>query len=228
MDADARPRLEPSWLAALQPEFAAPYMRDLRAFLVEEKRRGPVFPPGADIFSAFDLTPLDRVRVVVLGQDPYHGPGQAHGLCFSVRRGVPTPPSLVNIYKELRSDLGIPPAPHGDLSAWANQGVLLLNAVLTVRAHEANSHRGRGWETFTDRVVEVLDARPGALAFVLWGAYAQKKAARIDRRRHLVIESPHPSPLSADRGFFGTRPFSRINTWLTDRGEPPIDWRLPS
>lgn len=222
-----RPRLEPTWLAALEPEFRQPYMHTLRTFLAEEKRAWPVYPPGAEIFAAFDLTPLPKVRVVVLGQDPYHGAGQAHGLCFSVRRGVPPPPSLVNIYKELRSDLGVAPARHGELTHWARQGVLLLNATLTVRADQANSHRGRGWETFTDRVVEVLDRRDGALAFLLWGASAQQKAARIDRGRHLVLASPHPSPLSADRGFFGSRPFSRINTWLRERGEPEIDWALP-
>ena len=223
-----RPRLEPSWLAVLEPEFEQPYIQALRAFLVEEKRRHPVFPPGDEIFAAFDLAPFDQVRVVVLGQDPYHGLGQAHGLCFSVRRGVEIPPSLVNIYKELHSDLGVPPAPHGDLSAWARQGVLLLNATLTVRAHSANSHKGQGWETFTDRVVQELAARREGLVFVLWGKSAADKAARIDLRRHHVIRSPHPSPLSAHAGFFGSRPFSRVNAFLVAQGGAPIDWRLPA
>jgi uracil-DNA glycosylase len=223
-----RPALPPSWLPILEPELQKPYMQELRAFLVEEKRQARVYPPGGDMFNAFTLTPFDQVRVVVLGQDPYHGPGQAHGLCFSVRRGVPPPPSLDNLFRELRDDLGVPPSRHGDLSRWAEQGVLLLNAVLTVREHAANSHRGRGWETFTDRVVEALDRDRDGLVFVLWGAAAAQKAARIDRARHHVIASPHPSPLSASRGFFGSRPFSRINTWLRERGDTEIDWRLPA
>jgi uracil-DNA glycosylase len=202
-------------------------MRQLRTFLEEEKRTHRVFPPGGEIFAAFDHTPFRRVRVVVLGQDPYHGPGQAHGLCFSVRRGVPIPPSLQNIYRELREDRGVPTPRHGDLTAWADRGVLLLNATLTVRAHEANSHKGRGWETFTDRVVEVLNEGREGLVFVLWGSSAAQKGARVDRARHLVVASPHPSPLSASRGFFGSRPFARIDRWFADRGEPPIDWRLP-
>lgn len=227
MDAPARrPQLPPAWLEVLEDEFTKPYMAELRAFLQEEKRRYRVYPPGPEIFAAFWHTPFDRVRVVVLGQDPYHGPGQAHGLCFSVRRGTPLPPSLVNIFQELRDDLGIPPAGHGDLTAWADQGVLLLNAVLTVREHAANSHRGRGWETFTDRVVHELATRKEGLVFVLWGSSAQQKAARVDRRRHLVLSAPHPSPLSASRGFFGSRPFSRINEHLRRRGEPEVDWRL--
>jgi uracil-DNA glycosylase len=224
---ERRPQLPPAWLPPLEAEFQQPYMQALRAFLVEEKREHRVYPPGPEIFTAFHLTPLDRVRVVVLGQDPYHGPGQAHGLSFSVKRPVPPPPSLANIYRELRDDLGVPVARHGDLTHWARQGVLLLNAVLTVREHAANSHRGRGWETFTDRVVEVLDAQPRGLVFVLWGSPAAQKASRIDRARHHVIASPHPSPLSASRGFFGSRPFSRINHWLEGRGEAPIAWALP-
>ena len=195
-------RLHPSWLAPLQSEFDAEYMGSLRSFLAQEKSEHAVFPPGADIFGALDHTPRDRVRVVILGQDPYHGPGQAHGLCFSVRSGVPVPPSLRNIYAELHTDLGILPASHGNLLRWARQGVLLLNAVLTVRAHVANSHKGRGWERFTDRVVAVVNEGP-PVAFVLWGRPAQDKAAKIDTNRHFVVRSPHPSPLSAYSGFFG-------------------------
>lgn len=202
-------------------------MEALRAFLVEETRHHDVYPPLTEVFSALQRTPLAGVRVVILGQDPYHGPGQAHGLSFSVRRGVPVPPSLANIFRELHDDLGVPVPRHGDLGAWAERGVLLLNATLTVRAHVAGSHRGRGWEGFTDRVVEVLDQQRDGLVFVLWGGAAAEKAARIDRRRHLVVASPHPSPLSAYRGFLGSRPFSRINAWLRARGEPEIDWRLP-
>lgn len=221
-----RARLPASWLAVLGAEFEQPYMRELRAFLVEEKARHRVFPPGADMFSAFNLTPFDRVRVVVLGQDPYHGAGQAHGLSFSVRRGVPPPPSLRNIFKELGTDVGLPTPPHGELTRWAEQGVLLLNAVLTVRENTANSHKDRGWEAFTDRVVESLNEGREGLVFVLWGSHAAKKAARIDRRRHHVIASPHPSPFSASGGFFGSRPFSRINAYLRERGEAEIDWAL--
>ncbi len=222
------PRIEPTWREALGDVFEQPFMQELRAFLLEEKRRHEVHPPGSEIFAAFDHTPFDRVRVVVLGQDPYHGPGQAHGLCFSVRQGVPVPPSLANIYKELHADLGVPAAPHGDLTSWAQQGVLLLNTVLTVRAHAANSHRGRGWEAFTDRAVAALNERRDGLVFLLWGAAAARKAQTIDRARHLVLTAPHPSPLSAHTGFFGSRPFSRIDAHLCARGEPPIDWRVPA
>jgi uracil-DNA glycosylase len=220
------PRIDPSWLAALGDTFEQPFMGELRAFLAEEKRTHAVYPPGEEIFAAFEHTPFDRVRVVVLGQDPYHGPGQAHGLCFSVRRGVPVPPSLANIYRELHADLGVPVADHGDLTGWARQGVLLLNTVLTVRAHQANSHRGRGWESFTDRVVRALDEGREGLVFVLWGAAAAKKAAGIDRRRHHVLTAPHPSPLSAHTGFFGSRHFSKIDDYLRERGEAGIDWRV--
>jgi uracil-DNA glycosylase len=219
------PRLEPSWLAVLGPEFDKPYMDALRAFLVAEKTAHRVFPPGPEMFAAFDHTPFDRVRVVILGQDPYHGPGQAHGLCFSVKRGVPKPPSLENILKELHDDVGCPIPPHGDLTGWARQGVLLLNTVLTVRAHQANSHRDKGWETFTDRVITELVARREGLVFVLWGSAARQKIPMIDRR-HVVVDSAHPSPLSAHAGFFGSRPFSRIDAHLRSRGEPPIDWAL--
>lgn len=220
-------KLHESWLAVLGDEFAKPYMAELRAFLLEEKARHRVYPPGGEIFRAFDLCPFDRVRVVVLGQDPYHGPSQAHGLCFSVRRGVPAPPSLRNIFEELHADLGVPRPDHGELTAWAEQGVLLLNTVLTVREHTANSHRGKGWETFTDRVIAELNARRDGLVFVLWGASAGAKARAIDGRRHSVVRSAHPSPLSAHNGFFGSRPFSKINAHLRERGEREIDWRLP-
>lgn len=219
--------MEASWLEALQGEFEQDYMKELRAFLAEEKRTATVFPPGDEIFAAFDLAPLPQVRVVVLGQDPYFHPGQAHGLCFSVRRGVTPPPSLKNIYKELQEDLGIPPAAHGELTAWARQGVLLLNSVLTVRSGQAFSHQGHGWERFTDRAIQVLAERREGLVFLLWGRPAQQKAARIDRARHLVLTAAHPSPLSAHNGFFGCRHFSKANAWFEQRGEPPIEWRLP-
>jgi uracil-DNA glycosylase len=220
------PQLPPAWLDVLGPEFEQPYMAELRAFLVDEKRQHAVFPPGPDIFRAFWLTPYDRVRVVILGQDPYHGPGQAHGLSFSVQAGVRPPPSLENMFKELQDDLGLPRPRTGDLSPWAEQGVLLLNATLTVRAHEANSHRGRGWETFTDRAVEALARGREGLAFVLWGSSAAQKARVVDPARHLILKAPHPSPLSAHRGFFGSKPYSRVNAYLQSRGSPPIDWSL--
>ncbi|MFP5384329.1 MAG: uracil-DNA glycosylase [Gammaproteobacteria bacterium] len=220
-----RVSLESGWKQALAAEFASDYMAELRAFLRAEKQGGKVvYPPGADIFSAFNLTPFDQVKVVILGQDPYHGPDQAHGLCFSVRPGVDIPPSLVNIYKELESDLGITPPAHGHLEKWAAQGVLLLNAVLTVRAHQAASHAGRGWERFTDAAIAALNAQREHLVFMLWGSHAQKKGAVIDRKRHLVLTAPHPSPLSAYRGFFGCRHFSRANDYLVRHGMAPIDW----
>jgi len=220
-------QLEASWLAHLAPEFEQPYMASLRAFLGEEKQAGPVFPPGRDIFNAFAYTPFDQARVVILGQDPYHGPGQAHGLCFSVRRGVRPPPSLQNIFKELQADLNCPIPDHGELTHWATQGVLLLNTVLTVRAHQANSHRDQGWERFTDRVIDLLNERREGLVFVLWGSAAGRKASMIDDSKHLILRSPHPSPLSAYRGFFGCGHFSQINAYLERRGQVPIDWRLP-
>jgi uracil-DNA glycosylase len=222
------PRLEPSWLGVLGPQFDEPYMIDLRAFLSAEIRQHRVYPPGAEMFAAFDHTPFERVRVVILGQDPYHGAGQAHGLCFSVRRGTPPPPSLENIMKELHDDVGVAIPPHGDLTAWAERGVLLLNTVLSVRAHQPMSHRDKGWEKFTDEVIRRLDRDRDGLVFVLWGSAAGGKAAMIDRTRHHVITSPHPSPLSAHRGFFGSKPFSKINAWLVARGEEPIDWSLPA
>jgi uracil-DNA glycosylase len=222
-------RLEESWRQALAGEFASPYMGELKSFLRDQLAAGRlIYPKGSEYFRALDLTPLDRVRVVILGQDPYHGPGQAHGLCFSVQPGVPVPPSLANIYRELETDLGIAPAHHGHLEAWARQGVLLLNAVLTVEARRAASHQGRGWERFTDAVIARVNDLPHPVVFLLWGSYAQKKAAFVDNGRHLVLKAPHPSPLSAHSGFFGCRHFSKANAFLEKHGAAPIDWRLPT
>jgi uracil-DNA glycosylase len=221
-------RLDPSWLAPLGGEFDQPYMAQLKQFLVTERAAGQrIFPKGGEWFRALDLTPLGKVRVVILGQDPYHGAGQAHGLCFSVKPGVAIPPSLVNIYKELQTDLGIPPARHGFLEPWAKQGVLLLNSVLTVRMGQAASHRERGWERFTDAAIAAVDAQADPVVFLLWGSYAQKKAALVDSR-HLVLKAPHPSPLSAHSGFFGCRHFSKANAFLEANGLAPIDWALPA
>ena len=218
--------LEASWLVRLTDEFKQPYMLKLQDFLSAERIAHSVFPPHADLFNAFSTTPFDAVKVVVLGQDPYHGHEQAHGLSFSVRRGTPTPPSLRNIYRELNQDLGVAIPDHGDLTGWARQGVLLLNTVLTVRAHEANSHRKQGWERFTDRIITLLNEERDNLIFVLWGAAAGKKAEMIDARKHLILRSPHPSPLSAHRGFFGCGHFSAINRHLADYDLGAIDWRL--
>jgi len=225
-------KLHQSWLEPLQGEFESPYMQALRQFLVAERQAGKrIFPKGNEWFRALDLTPLEDVRVVILGQDPYHGEGQAHGLCFSVQPGVRTPPSLVNIYKELETDLGIPPARHGFLEHWAKQGVLLLNAVLTVQMGMAASHQGRGWEKFTDAVIRLVNARAEPVVFMLWGSYAQKKAAFVDSvdkgGRHLVLKAVHPSPLSAYAGFFGCGHFSKANAFLKAHGQKPIDWQLP-
>lgn len=223
-------QLEPGWLAHLQTEFDQSYMVSLRQFLVAEKASGKIiYPRGSEYFAALNSTPYEQVKVVILGQDPYHGPGQAHGLCFSVRQGVQLPPSLVNIYKEIQSDLGLPASDfqHGCLEGWARQGVLLLNSVLTVERHQAASHQGKGWEKFTDRVIEEISGRQRPCVFMLWGSYAQKKGAVIDRKRHKVLEAPHPSPLSAHRGFFGCRHFSQCNQWLEQIGASPIDWRVP-
>ncbi|MBF0243947.1 MAG: uracil-DNA glycosylase [Planctomycetes bacterium] len=222
-----KPKLEPSWLEILGGEFRKDYMLALKRFLLEEKKRFQVYPPGADMFNAFWATPFNSVRVVILGQDPYHGPGQAHGLCFSVRLGVPPPPSLVNIFKEVRSDLGLEPPGHGCLSAWAGRGVFLLNTVLSVREHSPRSHAGKGWETFTDRVISELSARRDHLIFLLWGSPARAKKVLIDSGRHLILESPHPSPPSAYAGFFGCRHFSAANEYLKGLGQPPVDWSLP-
>src|SRR6185295_7993419 len=221
-------RLEAGWRGRLGHEFAQPYMAELKDFLLTERERGKrIFPKGSEWFRALDLTPLEDVRVVILGQDPYHGEGQAHGLCFSVRHGVATPPSLVNIYKELESDLGIRPARHGFLEHWAKQGVLLLNSVLTVEMGRAASHRDRGWERFTDAIIRQVNANADPVVFMLWGSYAQKKAAFVDQSHHLILKAPHPSPLSAHSGFFGCRHFSRANAFLESHSLPPIDWALP-
>jgi uracil-DNA glycosylase len=220
--------LEESWLARLAPEFELPYMQQLREFLLAEKRAGKhIFPSGEEFFNAFTHTPLDKVKVVILGQDPYHGEGQAHGLCFSVRPGVPIPPSLQNIYRELHEELGISIPNHGHLTRWADQGVLLLNSVLSVECARAASHQGKGWETFTDRVIEVLNREREGVVFMLWGSYAQRKGSIIDTRRHCVLKAPHPSPLSAHRGFFGCGHFIAANRYLEERGETPVDWQLP-
>ena len=219
--------METSWRPILLQETEKPYFKTLRQFVAEERKQGVVYPPKEQEFAALHLTPYEKVSVLILGQDPYHGPNQAQGLCFSVRRGVPPPPSLQNIYKELRDDLGCAIPPHGDLTHWAEQGVLLLNAVLTVRAGQAASHGGKGWETFTDAVIQAVNAKPDRVVFVLWGAYARKKAPLIDTTRHVIIQSAHPSPLSANNGFFGSRPFSKINAALREAGRPEIDWQLP-
>lgn len=224
--------LEASWKTALADTFAEDYMHKLNAFLLSEVAAGKrIYPRGNEFFAAFDLTPVDNVRVVILGQDPYHGAEedmpQAHGLSFSVKAGVPVPPSLKNIFKEQNTDLDITQPSHGDLTGWAQQGVLLLNAVLSVEHGKAGSHQGKGWEAFTDKVVELLNEERTGLVFMLWGSYAQKKGAKIDRSKHLVLESPHPSPLSAYRGFWGCRHFSKANAYLEASGQAPINWQLP-
>lgn len=227
--AEDRLRLEPSWKAVLKGEFDQPYMQSLRAFLSGEKRSGKqIFPPGPEMFAALDATPLDQVKVVIIGQDPYHGPRQAHGLCFSVRSGVPLPPSLINIFREIEAEFPGDSRRFDDrrgcLEPWARQGVLLLNAVLSVECGRAGSHQGRGWEEFTDTVVSVLNEQGEHLVFLLWGSYAQKKGAHLDRQRHCVLSAPHPSPLSAHRGFFGCNHFRDANAYLERHGRAPIDW----
>jgi uracil-DNA glycosylase len=222
-------QLHESWKAPLLPEFQADYMVRLRVFLLAEKAAGKqIFPKRSEWFRALDLTPLDKVRVVILGQDPYHGSGQAHGLCFSVQPGVRPPPSLLNIYKELKSDLGIRRASHGFLEHWAQQGVLLLNSVLTVEMAKAASHQKKGWEQFTDAVIRLVNTKDEPVVFMLWGAYAQKKAAFVDTDKHLVLKAAHPSPLSAYNGFLGCRHFSQCNAYLESKGLSPIDWALPN
>ena len=220
------PAIDEKWKELLRDEFCAPYFYELKNFLLEEKSKFTIYPPGRLIFNAFDLTPSDKVKVVILGQDPYHGPGQAHGLCFSVPDGINPPPSLKNIFKELNDDLGIPPARHGNLEQWARQGVLLLNATLTVRAGHAGSHQNRGWEKFTDSAISLLSSRYSDIVFMLWGRYAREKAALIDSRNHLVLEAAHPSPFSAYNGFFGCRHFSWANAFLASRGKEPVSWAL--
>ncbi len=215
------------WNPILRDELSQPYWHELQQFVHAERARYQVFPPHEEVFAALHLTPYSEVKVLILGQDPYHGPGQAHGLCFSVRREVPIPPSLANIHRELADDLGIPAPGHGNLEAWARQGVLLLNASLTVRAHRAASHQGKGWETFTDRVIAAVNDKPERVVFILWGSSARRKKTLVDTSRHVIIESAHPSPLSAHRGFFGSRPFSRANAALVAAGRGPVDWSLP-
>jgi uracil-DNA glycosylase len=214
------------WNPILRTAFDQPYWLELQRFVAVERARGPVYPPHDQVFAALHLTPYASTRVMILGQDPYHGPGQAHGLCFSVQRGTRVPPSLVNIHKELHDDVGVEIPDHGNLEAWAVQGVLLLNTTLTVRAGQAASHQGKGWEIFTDDVIRAVSAKTGHVVFILWGGAARKKKVLIDRSRHTVIESPHPSPLSAHNGFFGTKPFSRTNAALVAHGQQPIDWSL--
>ena len=229
-DVLARVQLTESWKNALAPVFLKSYMVHLRQFLAEEKKQGKViYPPASEYFNALNTTPLDQVKVVILGQDPYHGVGQAHGLCFSVRRGMAVPPSLKNIYRELASDVGAPLVRHGELTSWAEQGVLLLNSVLSVEAGQAASHQGRGWELFTDEVVKVLNDQCQNLVFLLWGSYAQKKGQHIDTHKHLVLKAAHPSPMAANRGgFFGCKHFSQANSYLQAHGLSPIQWTLPA
>jgi uracil-DNA glycosylase len=215
-----------SWQAVIGDELEKPYFQQLQQFVAEERQNHTVYPPAEDVYNALKLTPYDQVRVLLLGQDPYHDENQAHGLCFSVRPGIKPPPSLVNIFKELQNDLGCRIPNHGYLVKWANQGVLLLNAVLTVRAHQANSHKNKGWEKFTDAVIRAVNAKPDPVVFVLWGGYAQNKLKLISPGRHTVVQSAHPSPLSANNGFFGSRPFSQINATLRAAGKPEIDWQI--
>jgi uracil-DNA glycosylase len=226
--------MKTDWNPLLAAELAKPYWAELQDFITAERAAGPVYPPQPEVFAALHLTPYANVKVLIVGQDPYHGPGQAHGLCFSVQPGVAVPPSLVNMFKELETDLGIPRVKHGNLVAWAKQGILLLNTTLTVRAHEANSHQGHGWERFTDEVIRTVAAKDSRVVFVLWGASARKKKAIIAATHgggalgHVIIESAHPSPLSAHNGFFGSKPFSKINDALAEAALDPIDWRLPA
>lgn len=220
------PPISNDWLQPLKPEFAKPYYKKLYYTVTEEYRTRQIFPPADDIFNAFAFTPLNNVKAVILGQDPYHGEGQAHGLCFSVKPDVEIPPSLVNIYKELQDDCGCRIPNHGYLTKWAEQGVLLLNTVLTVRAHQANSHRGIGWEEFTDAAIRILNEQDRPIVFILWGRPAQMKKSMLTNPKHLILEAPHPSPLSAYRGFFGSRPFSRTNKFLQQNGVEPIDWQI--
>jgi uracil-DNA glycosylase len=215
------------WNPILRSEFAKPYWAELQQFVISERQRATVYPPHSEVFAALHLTPYAEVKAVILGQDPYHGPKQAHGLCFSVRQGVDLPPSLQNIFKELETDLGCTPPNHGCLEHWARQGVLLLNTSLTVRRGQAASHQGKGWEVFTDEVLRTVNEKDDRVVFILWGASARKKKALIETSRHVIVESPHPSPLSAHNGFFGSRPFSRTNAALVEAGRESIDWQIP-
>ena len=221
-----QPVIENSWKQELLAEFQSEYFIELKSFLLEEKKKFTIYPPGSEIFAAFNYTPFDKVKVVILGQDPYHGPGQANGLCFSVKSGISKPPSLQNIFKELYSDLGIPISLNGNLENWAKQGVLLMNATLTVRSGQAGSHQNKGWENFTDTAIKALSDKKQHLVFILWGNYAQAKQLLIDPLRHLIIKSAHPSPFSAERGFFGSKPFSKCNSYLKEKGIGEIDWNL--
>ena len=220
-------QIEQSWKQHLAPEFEKPYFVKLTKFVRQEYRTTTCYPPGKLIFNAFNLCPYDKAKVVIIGQDPYHGPGQAHGLCFSVNDGVPFPPSLQNIFKEIQTDLGTPVPQSGNLTRWAEQGVLLLNATLTVRAHQAGSHQGKGWEEFTDAAIAKLNTQDRPIVFILWGKPAQEKAKMLTNPKHLVLKAPHPSPLSAYRGFFGSKPFSQTNDFLLKNGETPIQWEIP-
>jgi len=220
------PKIEEGWKKVLENEFHSPYFIELKNFLLSEKQHYPVYPPGPQIFSAFNYTPFDDVKVVLLGQDPYHGPGQAHGLCFSVPNGIPKPPSLINIFKEINSDLGIPIPQSGNLEKWAKQGVFLLNAILTVRANQAASHHGKGWETFTDAAISALSQQKTGIIFLLWGNYAQEKQKLIDTSKHYILKTVHPSPLSVQRGFFGCKHFSKTNQLLREMGKEEIDWGI--
>ena len=217
-------KIEKSWQEVLQPEFDKPYFESLVGFVKQEYASRTIFPPAGQIFNAFNTCPFNNVKVVILGQDPYHGPGQAHGLCFSVNDGIPFPPSLQNIFKEITSDLGIPAPKTGNLTRWAEQGVLLLNATLTVRASQAGSHQGKGWEEFTDSVIKIISEKSENVVFILWGSYAIKKKALINASKHCILTAPHPSPLSSYRGFFGCKHFSKTNTYLTSKGKTPIEW----
>lgn len=223
---EVKPNIEESWGSVLEKEFQSSYFMELKEFLVEEKQEHTIYPPGSKMFAAFDYTPFDRVKVVILGQDPYHGPGQAHGLCFSVPENIKPPPSLVNIFKEIESDLGIKRPEHGNLEKWAKQGVLLLNATLTVRANTAGSHQNKGWETFTDQAIKHLSEQKFGIVFLLWGKYAQAKEPLIDTTRHYILSAPHPSPFSANRGFLGCKHFSKTNEILKKTGKTEIDWSL--
>lgn len=226
MESAIKPRIVTSWLEILKGEFNSSYFLDLKKFLIEEKQKHTIFPPGERIFAAFNYTPFEKVKVVILGQDPYHGAGQANGLCFSVNNGIKPPPSLVNIFKEIHSDLGTPIPSHGNLEKWAMQGVLLLNATLTVRESQAGAHQNRGWELFTDKVITNLSDKKTGIVFILWGNYAQAKEALIDQTKHHILKAAHPSPFSAYKGFFGCKHFSQTNNILAQNGLSPIDWNI--